>query len=286
MITRTRAHLIWVILPLVVVSLPGRSSAQTHSHSHEDEAHHGRALHFSHPIFTESVTPDTDFRLSFGGERLGGGWSSQVGIGAEYAFHRAFSVEVQLPYLAGPGIGETHMGLKFASHAFEDSGVLLGYGVEFGLPTGAGAEPTAQAGHDEAEESSHPHAEQHSGVSEVEPFVSVGWMTGRWELQGFATFGLPTGSGHAVETGAGSRVSMAASALYHVSDRVQALLEYDSQSWIVGAGPRVGLAQLSPGLKVQPLADLPLLLAVGASLPTPDQGHSDTRMRMSVFYHF
>jgi hypothetical protein len=70
------------------------------------------------------------------------------------------------------------IGLKYANFAFEDKDLLLGGGLENGLPTG---DDDKGIGSDE--------------VSEVEPFLDFGWKGNRTELVGFISFGLPINGG-------------------------------------------------------------------------------------------
>ena len=131
----------WLSLVLVLVVPLGVASAQEQA-----EADHHEGLHFSHPLIAESVSPDTEVRLDYAFADLGPDASAQaLGLELEYAFHRAFSIEAGIPFArldvdGEPGtsrFGNAEVAFKFANYAFEDTGALLGYGVEFGLPTGS-----------------------------------------------------------------------------------------------------------------------------------------------------
>ncbi|MEN8145325.1 MAG: transporter [Gemmatimonadota bacterium] len=242
------------------------------SHEHADDHDHG--LHFAHPIFTESASPDTKIRLDYARTWEEDANENEVEFEAEYAFHRSFSIELVVPYVslnpdAAPSesnLGNVEVALKFANFAFEDSGVLLGYGVEFGLPTG-----------DDEQGIGSDH------LWEIEPFLNLGVKQGDWEIQAFSVFGIPTNQdeGEEIET----EFKYDLSTLYHVSDRVQALLELNGEVGLSGDEAGEGVVSLAPGLKVAPLADRSLFLGVGVSLPLGEQ-EVDATLRVSAFYHF
>ncbi len=100
---------------------------------HADDGHeHG--LHFSHPIFTESVSPDTKVRFDFGREWKADGTASELEVEVEYMFHPAFSIEIVGPYVfVGPDLepnesdfGTVDLAFKFANFAFEERGFVIG----------------------------------------------------------------------------------------------------------------------------------------------------------------
>ena len=131
-----------MVIVVVFVSLRV-ASAQEHA-----EGDHHEGLHFSHPLIAESVSPDTKVRIDYDFADLGQDASTHtLGLELEYAFHRAFSIEAGVPFRGldlGDESGTSRLGnaevaLKFANYAFEHRGLLFGYGVEFGLPTGSEA---------------------------------------------------------------------------------------------------------------------------------------------------
>ncbi len=240
----------------------------------EDEGHsHG--LHFAHPLFTESITPDTKVRFDSGREWEAEGTASELELEAEYGFHPAFSIEVVAPYHfvnpdAGPnesGFGNVELALKFANFAFEDKGLLLGYGLEVGMPTGDDAKGIG-SGH----------------IWELEPFLGIGLMTGNWELVNRTRFGIPINQdpGEEVET----ELHYDFSALYHFSPRVQGLLELNGLVGLSGDEAGQGIVSLSPGIKVAPFAGNPLFfVGLGGSFPLGEE-ELDARLKLAFFYHF
>lgn len=249
--------------------MPPDSSPRTHRHEEE--------LHFSHPLVTESPTPDTKFRFDYAWSTLdareSGYTDNLFRIGGEYAFHRSFSIEVEAPFVrsdpngasAASALGNVEVAFKFANYAFEEQGLLLGYGLELGLPTGDASKGIG---------SDH--------IVDLEPFFYAGLKRGRFEAVGFAIFGIPTNQrpGEEIDTEFGYNLSV----LYHVSRRVQGLLEFDGATTLSGAETEAA-THVTPGLKFRPLARSPLLLGVGLSLPVSGDRSFDARGLVSLFYH-
>ena len=240
---------------------------------HADDGHeHG--LHFSHPIFTESLSPDTKVRFDFGREWKADGTASQLEVEVEYMFHPAFSIEIVGPYVfVRPDLepnesdfGTVDLAFKFANFAFEERGLLLGYGLELGLPTGDDDKGIGE-GH----------------LWEIEPFVGIGLVSGDFELVSLTRFGIPTNQevGEEVET----EIHYDFSALYHFSTRVQGLLELNGEAGLSGDAAGEGIISVSPGIKVAPLAESPLFVGLGASFPLGDE-ELDARLKLALFYHF
>lgn len=271
----------WAPAPAVAVAcvtvfaVSGAPAAAQQPHAHRDagpEHHHG--LHFSHPIFTESVSPDTKLRLGFGRAWERDASESEVEVEAEYAFHRSFSIEVAAPYaFVSPDAGTTRSALgnaelafKFANYAFERHGLLLGYGVELGLPTGSASEGIG---------SDH--------IWEVEPFFNVGFKRGRLEIVGFSIFGIPTNqdAGDEFET----EFKYDVSTLLHVTPQLQLLAELNGEVVMSGDEAGEGLVSIAPGVKLAPARTVPLFVGLAGSFPLGDEA-LDARLRFSLFYHF
>ena len=223
----------WLSLVLVLFVPLRVAFAQEHA-----EADHHEGLHFSHPLIAESVSPDTKVRIDYDFADLGPDASAHtLRLELEYAFHRAFSIEAGIPFTSldldesgTSRFGNAEVALKFANYAFENRGVLLGYGVEFGLPTGSEA---AAIGSDH--------------VVEFEPFFNIGFQRSDWELVVFTTFGIPTNQeeGEEVDTELGTDFSM----LYHASPRLQLLLEFDGESVLSGEESGKQTWHVTPGIK-------------------------------------
>lgn len=267
-----RASTLPVLILLHVLPLATAVAQDTHIHGQEPEHHSG--LHFSHPLITESVSPDTKIRANTGRVWEGDATETELEFEAEYAFHRSFSIEFGAPFsVVDPEGGSSVSGLanlevlfKFANDAFEEHGLLLGYGVEFGVPTG-----------DDASGIGSDH------IWEIEPLFNVGYKRGPIELVGFARFGIPFNqdAGDEIETD----VAYDVSALAHLHRQVQGLLEFNGVTVLSGEEAGETATLLSPGLKFAPSARVPLFIGLGVRLPLSD-AELDTALLASLFYHF
>jgi len=251
---------------------------ETSGYAHGAEEHeHG--LHFSHPINAESPTPDTKIRIDHFYRKIKNendtAKENTIRLETEYAFEKAFSIELDVPLtIRTPGGSATlthtdviSVALKFANFAFEESNLLLGYGIEFGLPTGS----------------------ENKGIGsdhlvELAPFLNIGYQTGALELVSFAVFGIPINqdSTDEVET----EMEFNGSALYHVSDRFSLLAEYNGST--VTSGPERGttVLNLNPGIKFRPTSNHHLKVGVGMSFPITTIDEFDYQTTVSAFYHF
>ena len=257
----------WPLVALLVC-LPGQLRGQNNDIDHEHD------LHFTHPIFTESVSPDRKVRLDFGREWEDEGTGSELEVEVEYPFHRSFSVEVGVPYgFSSPdegssesNLGSAEVALKFANFAFENSGVLLGYGLEVGIPTGDSSKGIGD-GH----------------IWELEPFLNIGVKTGNVELVAWSRFGIPTNQrdDEEIETEIAYDFSM----LYHFSPRVQGLVELNGHGGLSGEEVGEGIISLSPGIKLAPFAERSLFVGVGGSFPLGEQ-ELKAQVKLALFYHF
>lgn len=239
----------------------------------EDRDHHDVPLHFSHPLIGESISPDTKLRLDYFFNDLESDRVKHhtLRLEGEYAFAPGFSIEVNLPYTVARQSGQAeraHSGsaelaFKFANFALANDGVVLGYGAEFGLPTGNDAKGIG---------SDH--------VVQVEPFARVGYVHGGLEVTGFAgvEFQLNGRDSDSLETVVAQTVSV----LYHVTPRVQGLLELDGETPF---GSDLVL-NVSPGLKLRPFGRSSLLVGVGAGFPITGPRELERRVVVSAFYHF
>lgn len=273
MLRSTRTILILVLLAASVKIAPAQ-----HSHTHTEEQTHHDHLHFLHPLVTESPSPDAKIRVNHffrtldeeEAERTG----NTVSVGAEYALHRSVSIEVGAPFVfldpemqsSTSRLGNLEVALKFANFAFEQKGLLLGYGLETGLPTG-----------DEEDGIGSDH------IVEFEPFFNVAYQRGRLQTVVFASYGIPTNQdpGEEIETEFGYDVSV----MYLVSDRVQGLIELGGETVLSGPEDEF-VANLAPGLRIRPVASRPFVIGAGVNVPVTDDRGFDVRTVLSLFYHF
>jgi hypothetical protein len=249
--------------------------AQTRvDHRHQADTAHHAGLHFSHPLFTESVSPDTKTRVNVGREWEGEGAASEFELEVEYAFHRSFSIEIGAPFAAvsaeheptRTALGNLEVLFKFANYAFEDHGLLLGSGVEVSIPTGDDAKGIG---------SSH--------LWEVAPVLNVGYKRGRFEWIGFTRLSIPLNQsiGEEIEP----ELVYDASGLVNLSPRFQGVLELNGETVVHGGDRSETVVRLSPGAKVALSTRVPLFLGIGVRVPLTDD-EMRTAVQASLFYHF
>ena len=259
-------------LMLSLLMSPALLRAQ--EHEHDDDHDH---LHFSHPLVTESPTPDTKIRVDYLYLRTSDVPEARdhlVRVEGEYAFADALSLALVAPYEfrtepsseRASGLGDVELSLKFASLRYGEKGVLLGGGLSAGVPTGSDQK---QIG------SSH--------IVELEPFLDAGYKRDKLELVGFArlssTFNRRAGED------AQRDLAFDFSSLYHLHPRLEALMELTTSRSLIGSGARIPETFLAPGVKVYPFPIRQLMF--GASVLLGAGAVSNTKaFLVSGFYHF
>lgn len=258
------------------------SSITYGQHSHEKnsgESDHHLGLHFSHPMFTESVSPDTKMRLDYQLQHPGP--NSETELESEYAFSRIFSLEAGVHYdPIETSIGNTHLLFKFANYPLEEQGVLLGYGLSLDLPTGSGHGHGKSINPDQ-EPADHHHAEN---IYQFSPFLNAGIKTGNLELVGWSLFNIPTNHAHPED--ATTSLDYNISALYHLSSRIQSLVELTGTRQLSGVSNNGNTLHVAPGLRAKLLKDTPLILGLGMRIPVTKERSFDNQVQVTAFYHF
>jgi len=120
-------------------------------------------------------------------------------------------------------------------------------------------------------------------IWELEPFLNLGVAVADFEVVAWGIFGIPTNqdAGEEVETD----FSYDFSVVYHISDRLQGLLELNGRTGLSGEEAGEGVVAVSPGVKVAPLPASPLFIGVGVSVPINDE-ELDAHLKISLFWHF
>lgn len=256
---------------LAVLIFPAHAVAQ----HHEDDDHHHGTLHFTHPLVTESPSPDTKARVDQLWYRLGEGVEGRVArVEVEEAFAPWISLAATLPYewhtrpseFKGSGVGSTELSLKAVSYSMAERGLLWGGGLSTSLPTGSDRLGIG---------SNH--------AIELEPYAHAAWMHDELEVVGFVRYStftrLQPGEENERElTGDGS-------VLYHIGEHVQVLLEAESARAL--AGPERGhqVTSLAPGLEIRPIKR-PLMLGVSFAAGVAGETNDHKQLLFSAFYHF
>lgn len=296
---------------------PLAAAGQAHDHEHGPDGHHA-GLHFSHPLVTESVSPDTKIRADHRWFDFPDGAREHSGLlEGEYAFHRTVSLEVGLPFsYSEAAIGNLEATLKFASFAFEEAGILLGYGLQVAFPTNGGSAHEDEDEHDADHESAAvervvtaeagaagrtasaildpippPMFDGAAGVRgtlgtrewKVAPFFTAGIRRGAWEVVSWFVFAIPFRQETAEEVG--TELVWDFSALHHLSTRLQAMVELNGSAGVSGAAVGEETLTVSPGLKYRIFPDRPVFLGLSSGFPVAGEEPFDARLLASVLWH-
>ena len=261
------------LLALIAVSA-ALSPAVRAQDAHDEDHGHGY-LHFSHPLITESPSPDTKLRFDAGFLRNDDAGETRVTslVGeAEYAFSRSLSFALQVPFVrlsssgvaSSSAVGNVELSLKGASYAFDESGTLFGGGVSVGLPTGSDAKGIG-SGH----------------IYELAPFVDAAVRRGNVEIVGFLTYST------SVNQDAGEQaersLTLDGSVLWRVAPAIELLAEISTSRALDGS--KTTDTFLAPGVKWRPAAWPKIALGVAALRGIGDAS-GVTGVQLSGFYHF
>ncbi|MEO9146183.1 MAG: hypothetical protein ABI237_11570 [Ginsengibacter sp.] len=233
-------------------------------------------LEFSHPLITESISPDTKIRFTYLNTKIQSGITSQSYIlELEYAPVPAFSLHLDVPYgtLQSHGassfsnLDNIELTLKFANFAFANRNVLLGYGIGFGLPTGSDSKGIG---------SNH--------IIEVEPFLNGGYMWRKWEWTTYFTFSVPTNQnkGENMQTSLESRIT----ALYHLNNYWQPLVEFGNERDISSPSGWNKNYDLLEGVKYLPFGHKPWILGTAVREGLGKNTDVHFQWLLTLFYHF
>ncbi len=263
-----RSLLIVLALMLPLTALRAQEHDDDHDHDH---------LHFSHPLVTESPSPDTKIRLDYIGTRTGepiGLHENVVRLEGEYAFNRSVSVAVVTPFIwrtapqvaRASGLGGIEVSLKAASLILGERGLLLGGGLSGTFPTGNDSKGIG-SGH----------------IVELEPFLDFGYRRNSLELVALAQ-ASSTFHRHPGEE-AERALTFDFSALYRLESRLEGLIELTTERALLGPDAGVPQTSIAPGLKVYPFPNRQLMF--GASVELGTGAVRQTRaLLLSGFYHF
>jgi hypothetical protein len=269
---RARA-LVCAALVLSGLTISRIAAAQEHDDDHDHD--HGH-LHFSHPLITESPSPDTKLRLDFVLARTtdpGSDRESVLQVEGEYAFGHALSLAVVTPFVwrrssanTVSAFGDVELSLKGASMLFAERGILVGGGLSTALPTGS-EDKGIGSGH----------------VVELEPFIDAAYKHDELEVVGFlsTSAALNRRSGDEEERS----LSFNGSLLYAVVPRVEALFEVATSRALVGVDTGSWLTLIAPGIKVYPFHNRQLMFGASAGFGTGTISTVRTVL-ISAFYHF
>jgi hypothetical protein len=263
-----RSLLIVLALMLPLTGLTAQEHEEDHDHDH---------LHFSHPLVTESPSPDTKLRLDYIGTRTGdqiGLHENVVRLEGEYAFNHRVSVSIVTPFVwrtapsaaRASGLGNIEVSLKAASLMYGDRGLLIGGGLSSALPTGNDSKGIG-SGH----------------IVELEPFLDLGYKRNTVEFVGMtrASSTFHRRPGEEVER----TLAFDFSALYQLQSRLEGLIELTTERALLGPDAGLPRTSIAPGLKVFPFKNRQIMFGASLELGT-GIAHDTHALLVSGFYHF
>lgn len=250
--------------------------ASTRAQEHKDDHDHDH-LHFSHPLVTESPSPDTKIRIDYLGVRTTDptGFDENVfRLEGEYAFNHGVSLAIVTPFISrtapaaerASGLGNIELSLKAASLAFGERGFLIGGGLSASLPTGSDAKGIGSA-----------------HIVELEPFLDAGYKRGALELVGFAT--LSSTFRRRAGEEAERNLAFDFSALYQIQRRLEGLIEVTTTRALIGAESGSQQTFIAPGFKAYPFTNRKLMFGASVEIGT-GVAHETHALLLSGFYHF
>ena len=261
---------------ILIIALLFTPLFATHGQEHDDDHDHDH-LHFSHPIVTESPSPDTKLRLDYLAVRTSdatGLHENVFRLEGEYAFTHSLSLAIVTPFISrtepaaqrASGLGNVELSLKAASLAFGEHGLLLGGGLSAALPTGSDTKGIG---------SSH--------LVELEPFIDAGYKRDALELVGFATLSSTFRRRPGEE--AERNLTFDFSALYRLQPRLEALIEVATERPLIGSESGTQQTFVAPGFKVYPFTNRKFMFGASLEVGT-GVVHETHALLLSGFYHF
>lgn len=241
-------------------------------HGDEDQE---KRLHFEHPLITETPSPDTKIRLDYGFTNRSslGLKESTMRLEFEYAFSPSISIEANLPYtwistdnINLSNVSNTEIGLKIADFKFEDNNLLIGYGIDFSMPTG-----------NEGKNIGSRH------LWNIEPGISTGYKLSNLEIILIASTGLPFNAAQGESTE--NDFSLNSSLLYHFGRDIQGIMEFSGETILNGEEKGNSSAIISPGIKLTPLNNKNLAFGLSTSFSVSANREFDVQALFSIFYH-
>jgi hypothetical protein len=261
---RSRTRSLVLLVGIVAACVPVASFAQ---HSHEDTDHDHGTLHFSHPILTESPSPDTKLRFDVGSTLTGSPRDNAATIEGEYAFSPMVSLSVVGTHAWQSGdatdlerSNAIELAIKGASFAIAQRGMLFGGGLGLEIPLNAG-----RSGAGEKEPAS------------LEPFADWALEKGALQIVTMAAYSTTIR-----ETDREQRFRLSGSALIAATKAVEILGEIEFADAI--SKEEAATVRLAPGIKVRPWDERELSL--GVSVPFGIANSRSRSMLVSMFYHF
>ena len=236
-----------------------------------------KGIYLTTPLHTQNPLPKKKVKLAYYNLDIDEGTTQKdkdkLKLELEYKFNKNFGVNLQVPYTwvektkkgkttDYDNLDDVELSLNFANYAFEDNGVVIGYGLGLGIPTG---DEEKYAGSDH--------------LWRIMPFVNVGKAYDKVEVIAHVNLVLNANeNGTNVE----DAIEYDLSLLYKLHDNVKALVEFNGDSLLDGDDHTV--IDISPGLKY--VSDDHWEVAVGASFPLTDDEHFEHEYTVQFLYFF
>jgi hypothetical protein len=192
----------------------------------------------------------------------------------EYAFTPSVSIEANIPVTSRResgtsvnSVGSGEIALKLANYGLADRGFLFGGGLALGVPTGNDRKAIG-SGH----------------IYELEPYVDMGYKRGEAELVSFLSYST-TVHRHVDEENE-EEVALALSGLYHVAERVETLVEFQTIRSVNGEESGRQTAAVGAGVKYHIGRIHHLVVGIGGRVPITHDRESDAEVLLSALWHF
>jgi len=272
--SRCRGAVGLVVALAVCAFTPFKLVAQGEEHEHGDHDHEVR-LHFAHPIFTESPSPDTKVRLDYLFRQITSDAREQsMRLEAEYAFTPSVSIEANIPITrrsetgtTANAVGSGEIALKLANFGLAERGLLFGGGFAVGVPTGNDRKAIG-SGH----------------IYELEPYLDAGYKHGAAELVSF--FSYSTTVHRRAGEPSEEEIALAVSGLYHVAERVETLIEFQTARSVGGEESGHQTAAVGLGIKYHVGRIHHLVFGLGGRVPITHDRESEHEVLLSALWHF
>jgi hypothetical protein len=279
-LARNTAHAFRYLVPaFLVLGLCASQSlmAQGTEHHHDEDegpGNHHDHLHFSHPLVTESPSPDSKLRLDFlrtSLREVDQPAANVMKLEVEHAFSRALSLSATASdaWMAATRNASQsratslELAVKGANFSLSDLGILLGGGLAFDIPLTQTLPAAAE-----------------KDKVEAEPFVDFAVKRDELEFVTLASYATSVARSGERE----KRFQVMGSLLQHVSPRLEVLGEAAILRPLSGDGDRSFQVRLAPGVKAWPTADKDL--ALGVSVPIAVSGQKSITVLISALLHF
>jgi hypothetical protein len=235
-------------------------------------------LHFSHPLITESPSPDTKVRFDYFYQSFRDGVPASEHtprVEFEYAFRPWISIETNVPYTflrvedqsQTSHTGNIEVAVKFANLAIKERQLLFVYGLNLELPSGSDAKGIG---------SDH--------IFDVEPYFGFGIKRQKAEIVAFSSIGIPANTDTA--DGEHTRLSYELAFLVKPTATVEPMVELDGETLLAGADQGLTMINLSPGIKFRPFHSEHWQIGAGIGFPLTKEREFHRRVVVSAFYHF